>query len=333
MLYDPFDPKLGTLVGVEVVVQGSVSGSVIIIPDPPTIEIKPYDFGIINYLTADLERAFVSDQPLDFNFSGDASTLTPINFDRSFEYVFTCGPSSNDSGVCPVDSMTGIDNFLELGEMTASLNSFTDDGIDTPWRVFVATSFDPRVPDLGLADVVLIEGAMHIEYRYEISDDPAVFDGFEAGGLPCWVTSGSGSAAVVEYPIGTGNQMMELTAGPVTIECDLGLDQKPSEIRLDAGFRSSDGTLTLSLGGVNLATYLAGDGIPGDVSLRRIVPSDSDWAAASDSTLAIGLPGPTGAQALIDNILVLPAPEPSAALASLSAIFSVAALARCPRKS
>jgi hypothetical protein len=279
----------------------------------------------IQSLSTDLGRAFWNERSFEIGISGEISRGEQIQFVKPFEYVFTCGTSSNVDELCTVERISGFDNSVEFSEMSGSLNGFTDAGIyqddNVPWRVYTSNDFDVLSGLVALPQVPLVEGVTHIEYRYELAEESLVQTG-------CWLASPSGSVIPVEYPPGTGNQMTELTAGPVTLECDLAVTEKPAEIRYDSGFLGTDGTLTVSLGGVEVETHLAGEGIPGDVSLRRIAPSDDQWAAASGSTLAFGLTGPDGAKALLDNVVVLPAPEPGTHPSSIASLVTLLLIAR-----
>ncbi len=328
MVYDPFDPALGTLVHVEVVVQGRVAQQ--LFGGSPGA--SPYSILFTQSISTDLDRSFVSAVPFEITFAGEISFQEEVQLEQRFQYIVTCEPSSNVDDLCSASDVTGFDNAMDITQMDGSLERFTDAGIyhdpNVPWQVYTANLFSGFTTDVFPYGEPLIEGVTHIEYRYEFEDDPVLNDPFSGGGLPCWIASPPGSVSVVEYPLGTGNEMMELSAGPVTIECDLGVSEKPAEIRYDSGFRTADGTLSVSLGGVDLATHLAGDGVPGDVTLSRIVPSDGQWAAATGSTLTFGLTGLQGAQALIDNVTVLPAPEPGAVAASSAALLTLVAIAR-----
>ncbi len=170
--YEPFDPALGTLDEVTVTVQGRVFGQALI--NAPPGSPLPYHFTITHELSADLGRSFtfLGGARANFEFSGQSIPLVPFAYSREFAYLFTCGPSSNLDGFCPLNGTPGVDNVLT--GMSASLDGFTDDGIATTYQVFVDTGFEPtgtEVP-VGVPPDPLIgaEGDTCVEYIYTVPE-------------------------------------------------------------------------------------------------------------------------------------------------------------------
>jgi uncharacterized membrane protein len=136
------------------------------------------------------------------------------------------------------------------------------------------------------------------------------------GALPDgWSSSGPGDAIVVTDPTDGSNNLLQMTTGsPIIVSQQIDTPAGDFAIGFDLLFTTDTGTLQVMIDTTLIAELVAPDTIVGELSPVQLIVNDPALFNLTDATLSFNLDGPTGSQALIDNIALqalVTVPEPT----------------------
>jgi uncharacterized membrane protein len=149
------------------------------------------------------------------------------------------------------------------------------------------------------------------------------------GALPAgWSSSGPGDAMVVTDPTDGSNNLLQMTTGsPILVSQQVDTPAGDFAVAFDLLFTTDTGTLQVMIGTTLIAELVAPDTIASELSPVQLIVDNPALFNLADVTLSFTLDGPTGSQALIDNIALqalVTVPEPaSLALMGIAALGAV----------
>lgn len=340
--YRTFDPALGTLDEVRVLIDTSfVAGVMVLTLGAP----EPFTFSTELRLDPEPGRGFT--------FPGAGPTFLfdgvgpfppqPLAFERSFTYEFTCTAATDASELCPLQVLGSDgfppaiaarrDHFVRVGAGALESVEMNMDYADLPGLV---VPYSP--PGLHFHG-----GAVFVGYTYTPPGGAAnlVPDGGSET-CPCeiqncplspWTSTGQGSGRITEYPVGSGNCVLELTAGsPAVISQSVDTPAQSFRVSFDYTYLDAAGSLGLSLAGTLLDAVAPSAGVPGDFGVRRLTIVDPALRGRAGVALEFSFDGNPGSQALIDNVALVPLPEPGRGILLGASLFAVAGLAALRRR-